>query len=227
MNAEERMEMARRQARAFGGHFELVATFMAWMFWGFGSILVIIAVAFTAVEGRSIRRGYASRSWPVATGVIVSSKVETGYAEGAGNRYDPKVTYRYTVAGTDYTSGTLDIALRKWENRDKKVAEAVVKRYPAGSEVEVRYMPSDPSVSTLETGVSRGAWSTVIFVSSFILWGLLGRATRGWMQQRRFRAGILTMLPFFLRPLFAERRDVAPPVGPDAGTMDRDGRRGE
>lgn len=101
----------------------------------------------------AMRLGQASLQWPTAVGQITASSVEclsTVGDEGAAS-YAPDVGYSYSVGTTTRTGKT--IAFRGLEG-SKKSAEAIVAKYPVGTEVTVHYEPTDNGASVLEPGTA-------------------------------------------------------------------------
>ena len=148
----------------------------AFVLGGFG--LVIIAVVIAA-----LREAVAMKSWPVATGRILESKVEE-YRESAGSSgtfsgsrakmtlYRPLVRYRYEVEGKRFNGDR--ITQSPGLNRGvADFATAVTQRYPVGSTVDVRYNPMRPNEAVLEPRVPR-SWIFALVIAL----ALLGLALR-------------------------------------------------
>lgn len=101
--------------------------------------------------GRQVVQGLRSRSWPTAPGVVVTSGVEEVKLAEHGTRYEPEVTYRYTVDGRTYTGRRWRFGATAAFNRTQ--AGRLVARYPVGEAIAVRYDPFRPATSVLEPGV--------------------------------------------------------------------------
>ena len=126
----------------------------ALLFGGFGVIVLALVIA-------SLRDAAAMKRWPVAKGRVVSSKVEQykesvkGHSSGPRDRitlYRPAVVYEYEVNGQRYESTR--ITQSPGLNRGvPDLAEEIVRRYPAGNSVDVRYNPRHVAESVLEPRV--------------------------------------------------------------------------
>ena len=150
-------------------------TLMALVLGGFGLLMLAIIVA-------SLREAAAMRRWPVAPGRIVSSSVER-YEEVAGTRssgsrtrmtlYRPVVTYEYEVGGHRFRGDR--ITQSPGLNRGAPdLAEQVVRRYPSGTAVDVRYDPARPGDSVLEPRVP-ASWKFALAIALLLL-GLAARS---------------------------------------------------
>lgn len=140
-----------------------------------------MAVLFFAAIFFKLPMAIASVGWPTTEGVVVLSEVGEGgsgqYTEG----WWPRVSYRYSVNGREYTSDSVEVEDVGNGNTDR-FAWQVVQRYPAGKHVKVYYDPRDPSIAVLEPGIPNnegGLWSIltlgVIGIGSLLVCiGLLG-----------------------------------------------------
>jgi len=119
-----------------------------------------IAAAFVAIGlilvGYSLnvrRRAAASARWPISKGSVTSSKLANETEKDGDNEdYDgwwPEVRYVYSVAGSDYQGSRIRFGSVRFSTQEK--AKALLAPYKEGAAVEVRYNPSDPRDSTLET----------------------------------------------------------------------------
>lgn len=102
------------------------------------------------------KRGNASVHWPTARGEILSSAVVYD-----GDHHQPHIEYCYRVEGQRYTCDTITY---RGYTPDQNTAESFVRRYPAKSEVNVRYDPHSPDVAVLEPGVDRKTFVIAIVV---------------------------------------------------------------
>jgi hypothetical protein len=96
-----------------------------------------------------------SVGWPTVRGTVTESRVEesSAYARKQGPQkvYDARVAFTYEVEGAKYTSARYRVD-PKTTYVSLSSAEAVVARYPVGSEVQAHYKPGDPSFAVLEPG---------------------------------------------------------------------------
>jgi hypothetical protein len=108
------------------------------------------------------------RRWPAVSGHIVSSNVDisqehiqTSGMTGSISRtarnptvtvYRPIVVYRYEADGLQHQSSRITVGVPV-RAIDPGPARKVVRRYPAGSAITVRYNPENASESILETNL--------------------------------------------------------------------------
>ncbi len=92
-------------------------------------------------------RADLSEGWPTATARILHS--EAMMRLGKGPRHYPDISYDYEVAGKRYTSSSIRFSGAHFRTNDG--AQQVVDRYPAGSDVMVRYDPDNPATAVLES----------------------------------------------------------------------------
>ena len=106
----------------------------------------------------------ASVNWPVATGKIVTSHVET-HSDSEGTSYSADIEYVYTVKGVEYASDVVVFGGNPYG------AHNLVKRYPKGMNVAVSYEPADVTNAVLEPGVVNH--SSFHYGIGFVLMGCL------------------------------------------------------
>ncbi len=111
-------------------------------------VLAIIGVALTFLGSVKLKNALATNKWPVTKGTITSAEVSGAV------KYYPSIKYAYTVDGVEYTSDR--ISNMNFNTKKRSVAEAVVNKYPLGSETKIYYNRSDPSASLLEPGINTG-----------------------------------------------------------------------
>ena len=120
-----------------------------------------------------------STGWPVTEGVISSGEIRSRSGGKGGKTYSAAISYDYRVSGAAYTSTRLAYGVM---DSTYPRAQAVLKRYPIGSKVEVHYAPGDPGEAVLEPGVHGGTWicfavGAVFEVAGAGFLGLFSRAT--------------------------------------------------
>jgi Protein of unknown function (DUF3592) len=143
-----------------------------------GVILVIAGPVFSIYYVRGVLDGRASENWPTVKAKVVDAKlVET--QDIRGTHFETKVRYTFEVDGKKYNGDRLKIGGKSTSN--EKDAEADLKRYgERAAFVDVRYDPSDPNRSTVETGATTGNYILVagvgpaILVFGFLLIGIGG-----------------------------------------------------
>jgi len=119
-----------------------------------GSIMMlvgIVAVLYAAYIKLSINK---KLSWPSVTGIITSAKLSTESQSdvmgGSANTfYGAKIMYTYTV-GKRVLRGSKISAGGELNTSMPGRAEARIRKYPEGSEVDVYYNPTNPTQACLE-----------------------------------------------------------------------------
>ena len=114
-----------------------------------GSLLMLaLAVLFIGLGLRQRRRVGASQRWPSAPGTIVSSKLVEGSSSDGGRTVGAEVVYSYTVGGQEFRSDQRDIG--GGGSGSLAGENAIIARYPVGSNVTVFYNPANPKDAVLE-----------------------------------------------------------------------------
>ena len=124
--------------------------------------------------GANFRAAQASVSWPSVPGKIISSEAHAG--EGC-------IVFSYNVAGEKRTSTTVLFGEENTQTggRSPSCHDDVVRRYPLGKDVQVRYDPRNPAYAILEPGVNPGI---VIVPAIGLVFTLLG----GWLLWKEIAA---------------------------------------
>jgi len=125
-----------------------------------GFIVTIVTIPFLIFIGilfivmlRNVRKGSASKRWPMTDGRILSSEVTSHRSLDSNGThttmYEPAVQYEYNANGQRYQSkeiGFGGVAAASMPS----FAEGVVAKYPVGNSVQVFYNPAKPSEAVLE-----------------------------------------------------------------------------
>lgn len=109
-------------------------------------------------------------TWPEVVGKVVSAKVEDPSGDDTMT-YRPAILYEYTCEGQPYSSR--EISCFEIISMSRSVIEEICLKYPAGSEVVVRYDPRNPARSVLEVGPSRHGYRNFAMGILGVLAGLL------------------------------------------------------
>jgi hypothetical protein len=115
------------------------------------SVLGLILVGITIFGAYSIIRDYQlaknSEHWPTTIGKVLYHRINTSSSRYS-TYYSPIIKYSYSVEDKDYTSETI----RYPGVNFKKYSQAAdfVSQYPIGSQIEIYYDPTNPSLSCLE-----------------------------------------------------------------------------
>jgi hypothetical protein len=111
-------------------------------------IMVILGLALTFLGYTKFKKAMDSKGWPVASGLVTGSEV------AGAIKYNPSVTYTYTVDSVAYSSNI--ISNMNFNTKKRSVVEEFLKKYPSGAEINVYYNASEPSKALLEPGVNSG-----------------------------------------------------------------------
>lgn len=121
---------------------------------------------------RRRRQAGASEGWPGVQGRVLESRVEkntqTNYDGPDTTDFVPFVRYSYTALGREYTGERVSFAL---VTSNRRTAEDIVSRYPAGTAVSVYYNPGQPDQSVLERSGGR-TWISVLLGAILIVIGI-------------------------------------------------------
>ena len=145
------------------------------------SLIFLIVFPFAAWKAwKNIQMARASTSWPTTAGNVVASEcVKVMF------RKQPRVTYSYAVNGTAYSSQRISFA----GGYRPKETDAILARYPVGSEISVSYAPDKPAESTLETGANKQVTAQLrmllIFFVVIVLLNILTYYLRGLNTENR------------------------------------------
>jgi Protein of unknown function (DUF3592) len=135
-----------------------------------GVVLVIGGPVFSIYFLPRLLEGRASENWPTAKGKITQADL-VEIQDITGLHFETKVRYTFKVDGKEFSGDRLKIGGKSTNEQD---AKADHRRYERAREIEVRYNPSDPSRSTLETGATTGNLILVAAVGpAILLFGVL------------------------------------------------------
>lgn len=96
------------------------------------------------------------RAWPNTQGSITHAS--------AGDDLLPDIRYRYQVSGKEYNN---QLRLPPATEPSEELNQSLLKRYPAGSPVDVRYDPDTPDNASIGEGDHAADWLIIAI-------GLLG-----------------------------------------------------
>ena len=102
-------------------------------------------------------------SWPTAPGTITHSEVKAE-TDSEGTSYKPDVRYRFVVNNVEYSGEGIRLFPAAMGMAH---AEAMVRRYPVGKQVPVRYRPQSPDWSLLEAGIGPMEAFLALFLTPF------------------------------------------------------------
>lgn len=107
-------------------------------------VFVMVAIAWIVVGASSGVRGLMTHRWPTATGQITEQRLATRFDDASG----PTIRYTFEVNGQTYVGDGIQFGA--WGNKRTRV----LREHPVGTDVTVRYNPSDPSQAVLIAGPS-------------------------------------------------------------------------
>ena len=116
-------------------------------------------------------------SWPVALVTITQLSVEENIKLQEDPTYNVKVQYTYTVDGATYEGSRL--AFGYMGSNYKNAHDEIYQKLKEAKGVNVRYDPSDPSVSSLSFGLHRSIWIVILFAVTWLLF-CFGFTLLGW-----------------------------------------------
>ena len=128
-------------------------------------ILVILILLVTSIFALRIgaKRYLKAKScvkWPSTDGTVEVSKKEHFVNPSAGNGYIPLVKYRYVIGGKKYRSELISFALNQHAGSMDSV-DNILRKYPVGKKVSVKYNPDNYSEAVLEDGIGN---TTSVFI---------------------------------------------------------------
>lgn len=121
-------------------------------------------------------QGHNCTRWPTAEGVIRTATISHS------KPYRASISYYYQVAGIPYTGTRLAFG------EDMARGQRILNRYPVGTKAAVHYLPDEPQLAVLETGVHAGVWNNLGIGTVFALFGWMGlQQTTNPGNQRRLK----------------------------------------
>lgn len=134
------------------------------VFIGFGLIFLLVSLL-------QMKKAKAAASWPVTTGVVLTSSLAERRSHNSKTHhttitYEPKVQYEYSLMGQKFSGNRVTFGYASY---DRTTAENKIAPYPQGGTVQVHYDPDDPSKAVLEPKAAGGTSSIVVAVIFFIV----------------------------------------------------------
>ncbi len=106
----------------------------------------IFSAAIGAYGTNLIQDANSTKDWPTVQGKIVTAEVRPGGTEGKSR---PAVRFQYSLRGSIYRSEQYRRNVAG-QLMNTAAAEALVKKYPVGTQVLVHYEPENPSNAIIE-----------------------------------------------------------------------------
>ena len=132
------------------------------------------------------RAADAQLRYKPTTGTVLSSQV-TSSSDSDGTTYGFGIRYRYTVDGQPFESDRYAFGAGK-SSDDHARASDLVRRHPAGSQLEVYYDPAKPQEAVVERKVDPTMFFLMLFMQPFVLVGvgMLGAVVSYPFRRRSF-----------------------------------------
>ncbi len=92
---------------------------------------------------------------------VISGDLIQVIAPTSGIKYSPRITYRFSVDGRDYTG---ERHTQQTIGYPHGSAEKVLTKYPASSTVQVYYDPANPQDSFIQKGAGSAVWGMVLLI---------------------------------------------------------------
>ena len=124
---------------------------------GWAALVVIVGEVYAV---RNIIKGRQSEQWSAAT-----AEVTQAFSRNWFGRHTPVVRYRYEWLGKSYVGSR--IAFARVVIPSKASADAFLRQFKVGSNVDVRVNPRRPSQSVLRSGNRFQNWVEAIFAAGF------------------------------------------------------------
>ncbi len=113
-------------------------------------LYLLAALWFLGNQLLAYRRGINSQEWPKVTGIIEYAQREVFALDDYGNLTGVRIIYTYSIKNEKYTAKTIGFSPKIITSRK------MLRTHKPGKKVPVYYSPKDPSIATLERGVSNG-----------------------------------------------------------------------
>ncbi len=137
----------------------------------FGLFLLVGASLTYALLGRPLVMIVKARGFTPTNCVILSSQVVTSASSKGSSTYRIEMSYKYRVGGREYRSDRYDWSVGSTSGRASK--EAVVERYPEGSEATCYVNPRDPTDAVINRDFE-AVYLVGLFPMIFFVVGLVG-----------------------------------------------------
>jgi uncharacterized protein DUF3592 len=120
----------------------------------------------------NVLSAFESKTWPEASGVILSSRVDESNDSEGGTLFKAAVSYRFQVLDQELTGQRACFGDSSATNIPA-LARRIAKKYRAGQAVTVRYNPAKPQECVLETGLNAQLVVDFAFGCLFLVIGII------------------------------------------------------
>jgi hypothetical protein len=115
-----------------------------------GLLVLLVGLLAPVYLWRKERKRAASARWPTCPGRVLETKVAHRRGE-EGDYYEPLVTYEYAVGGRIYRGNRIGWTRGPYAPAAPAI-ERYLKRYRAGTPLDVYYNPAVPTEAVLDRG---------------------------------------------------------------------------
>ncbi|MEM7335961.1 MAG: DUF3592 domain-containing protein [Chloroflexota bacterium] len=119
-------------------------------------LYLLAALWFLGNQLLAYRRGLSSQEWPKATGIIEYAQRQVFALDDYGNLTGVRIIYSYTIKEEKFSAKTIGFSPKIVTSRK------MLRTHKPGKKVSVYYSPNDPSIATLETGITNGNYIMMI-----------------------------------------------------------------
>jgi hypothetical protein len=131
-----------------------------------GILILFAGILLIVFSANDITDSLVRQSWPVMMASIISTDI-------IGERaYSPQLSCEYKVDGKVYTL-TTDLKTPGFGRKKtrRQTSEIILKDFPVGSKVQIKYNPANPAEAFIRTGPY---WSDYMKISLGVLLSFLG-----------------------------------------------------
>lgn len=129
------------------------------------TLIMLFIYAMSGYMVLGVVRSLLAARWPKAKGEIISSKLDTYYANGM--TYKPAIEFMYVVRGKEYYSNRIAIGYSGVSV--KSISTSIVNKYHVNKYVDISYNPKNPDYGVLITGVRLFHLVNIGFVGATLL----------------------------------------------------------
>jgi hypothetical protein len=143
----------------------------------FSGILTLGGVALVLFGISFLKDANASKTWPVASGKVQSTRPQRNTSSRKYNpTYHYAVTYGYEVDGSSFTNDRYSLgdgptASKRFQSKSEAIA-AARKDYPVGQAIDIYYDPAEPNSSVIKPGVGFGTLVPLVMGCIFLPSGI-------------------------------------------------------
>jgi hypothetical protein len=115
------------------------------------------------------RSAWRASDWPATAGVVLESTIEE-QSDAESTRHIAHIRYEYQVGRQRYVSSRISFTPQALDSSRWSIE--LVRKYPAGSSVQVHYDPADPWESALFVGTTPMTYAQPIVGAVLVVFSL-------------------------------------------------------